>query len=471
MGTACPHSAAATGTHYQRRRPELTPLYRLVQQHAQTYLAQAEAVGAALPRFVTGEFHAYLKCGILAHGYMRLRCDTCACETLVAFSCKLRGFCPSCGTQRMNESAAYLVDDIIPHVPVRQWVLSFPIPLRSLFAVHPELLTPVLAVIQRIITTHLIRQAGIARNAAVSGAVTLIQRFGSAANLNIHLHGLWLDGVYQTAGTAGGGLDTAARALDSAMHEAKLIEQPMIINNMGGAAGDAAKNYVHQKKGDVHVLYVESNRMFQNKIVGTTQLDFDNFVPLARLITEYLVWVVRADAPFRSAKDILDQVKGDPTAVTFGVGSMPSNDYFNIVRPAMQYGVDYKKLRIAAFRNTLNIQVQGGHVHVISTTASEALEHARSGKARLLATSAPSPQGGGLKGVPQRRAALARHGYRHADTALARPVRAAGHAARGGRVLGRAPRQTDENRGVEKSTRTKRLGRRVCGFFYLPQGT
>ena len=202
------------------------------------------------------------------------------------------------------------------------------------------------------------------------------------------------------AGNAGGGLDTAARALDNALHEARLIEQPIIINNMGGAAGDAAKAYVHQKKGDAHVLYLESNRIFQNKIVGTTQLDFDNFVPVARLITEYLVWVVRADAPQRSARDILDQIKGDPAAVTFGVGSMPSNDYFNVVRPALQHGVDYKKLRIAAFRGNLNIQLLGGHVPVISTTLSEAMEHVKAGKARLIATSAPSPQGGALQGVP-----------------------------------------------------------------------
>ncbi len=202
------------------------------------------------------------------------------------------------------------------------------------------------------------------------------------------------------AGGAGGGLDTAARALDNALHEAKLITQPMVINNMGGAAGDAAKAYVHQKKGDPHVLYVESNRIYQNKIVGTTQLDFDNFVPLARLITEYLVWVVRADAPLRSARDILDQIKQDPTSMTFGVGSIPSNDYFNIVRPAMQHGADYKKLRIAAFRGNLNVQLLGGHVPVISTTASEAMEHVKAGKARLIATSAPSPQGGDLAGVP-----------------------------------------------------------------------
>ena len=202
------------------------------------------------------------------------------------------------------------------------------------------------------------------------------------------------------AGNAGGGLDAAARALDNAIHEAKLLDQPMVINNMGGAAGDAAKNYVQQKKGDAHVLYVESNRIFQNKIVGTTQLDFDNFVPVARLVTEYLVWVVRADAPQRSAKDILDQIKSDPVSVTFGVGSMPSNDYFNTVRPAMQHGADYKKLRIAAFRGNLTIQLLGGHVQVISTTASEAMEPVKAGKARLIATSAPTPQGGDLKGVP-----------------------------------------------------------------------
>ncbi len=203
------------------------------------------------------------------------------------------------------------------------------------------------------------------------------------------------------AGAAGGGLDAAGRALDRALHEAKLIDQPMTITNIQGAAGDAAKNYVHQKKGDAHVLYVESNRIFQNKILGTTPLGTDDFVPLARLVTEYLVWAVRADTP-RTAKDILDQIKGDPASAAFGVGSSPSNDYFNIVRPAMQYGADYKKLRIASFKSGGNLMIQllGGHVPVISTTASEAMEHVKTGKVRLIATSAPSPQGGDLKGVP-----------------------------------------------------------------------
>jgi hypothetical protein len=97
----------------------------------------------------------------------------------------------------MSQTAAHLVDHVIPHVPVRQWVLSLPIPLRVLLAAQPELVTPVLQVVQCIVTRHLLGQAGLADDEGHSGAVTLIQRFGSAANLNIHLHCLVLDGVYR----------------------------------------------------------------------------------------------------------------------------------------------------------------------------------------------------------------------------------------------------------------------------------
>jgi Putative transposase len=97
----------------------------------------------------------------------------------------------------MAQTAAHLVDHVIPHVPVRQWVLSLPIPLRVLLAAQPKLLTPVLQVVHSVITRHLVVQAGLKADEADSGAVTLIQRFGSAANLNIHLHCLVLDGVYR----------------------------------------------------------------------------------------------------------------------------------------------------------------------------------------------------------------------------------------------------------------------------------
>lgn len=96
----------------------------------------------------------------------------------------------------MAESAALLVDEVFPVQPIRQWVLTVPFPLRFLFAAYPELMGKVLGIVNRAISTYLARQAGFTKREAPTGAVTLIQRFGSALNLNIHFHMLFLDGVY-----------------------------------------------------------------------------------------------------------------------------------------------------------------------------------------------------------------------------------------------------------------------------------
>ena len=88
----------------------------------------------------------------------------------------------------MAESAALLVDEVFPEQPVRQWVLSVPFPLRFLFATRPAIMGQVLGIVYRVIATGMIKQAGHTRKTACIGAVTLIQRFGSALNLNVHFH-------------------------------------------------------------------------------------------------------------------------------------------------------------------------------------------------------------------------------------------------------------------------------------------
>lgn len=106
--------------HYERHRPEQTTVYRLVQQHAATFIAETEAAGGAdLPQFVKDEFDAFLDCGILAHGFLRLHCGDRGHDKLVAFSCKRRGFCPSCGARRMAQTAAHLVDQPLALTPGR----------------------------------------------------------------------------------------------------------------------------------------------------------------------------------------------------------------------------------------------------------------------------------------------------------------------------------------------------------------
>jgi ribosomal protein S27E len=72
----------------------------LVERHYPELVAAREAAGRPLPKYVCEEFEAYLKCGRLEHGFLRVRCEDCHAEKLVAFSCMRRGFCPSCGARR-----------------------------------------------------------------------------------------------------------------------------------------------------------------------------------------------------------------------------------------------------------------------------------------------------------------------------------------------------------------------------------
>lgn len=125
---------------FARNRPEQTLLYQLVEQYYPAFESQWVSEGRVLPDYVRQEFEAYLKCGRLEHGFLRVQCETCHAEHLVAFSCKRRGFCPSCGARRMAESAALLVDEVLPHKPMRQWVISVPFPLRFLFASQPKIM-------------------------------------------------------------------------------------------------------------------------------------------------------------------------------------------------------------------------------------------------------------------------------------------------------------------------------------------
>lgn len=144
------------------------------------------------------------------------------------------------------------MDHVIPHEPVRQWVLSLPIPLRLLLAAQPKLLTHVLQVVHRVITRHLLGRSGLKADEADGGAVTLIQRFGSAANLNIHLHCLVLDGVYRS-GTEGAPEFVQASApadesLQAVLH--KIITRMMkLLTRRGVLVEDEGSTYMADNDG------------------------------------------------------------------------------------------------------------------------------------------------------------------------------------------------------------------------------
>ena len=188
-------------TDYRPRAPEQGVLQTIVRTHLEPFLREAADCtdGPGLPRFVEDEFRAFLACGAVAHGCARLRCEGCGLDRLLAFSCKGRGFCPSCGGRRMTERAARLVDTVLPRVPVRQWVLSLPHWLRYGLAWDHPLCCAVLAASVRTLLAFQRRQgARCGFPGGQAGSVTVIQRFGGALNMNVHFHTLVLAGVFTT---------------------------------------------------------------------------------------------------------------------------------------------------------------------------------------------------------------------------------------------------------------------------------
>ncbi|GEL77096.1 Bug family tripartite tricarboxylate transporter substrate binding protein [Tenuibacillus multivorans] len=204
------------------------------------------------------------------------------------------------------------------------------------------------------------------------------------------------------AGSPGGGLDTLARAIDQGLQDADLQNQPFVIENKGGGGGNPARAYIKEQDDDPYTLLTESNRVYVNNIVGNTELDIDDVTPLARMATEYLVWVVREDSEYTEATQIIEDLKEDPKAVQFGVGTVPSNDQMNIIRPVKASGIDASSVEIVAFDSggDLMTQLLGGHIDVISTGISEAIEQREAGKVRILAVSSPEPLSGDFSDVP-----------------------------------------------------------------------
>ena len=200
MGAQAHGACVGQADGYERHRPEQTVLYEVVQEHFETFRARADEHGG-LPKFVVREFEEFLRCGVLSHGLVHVGCTVCGGQYVVGFSCKRRGVCPSCQGRRMADTAAHLVDRVLPEVPLRQWVLSPPWRLHYRLGYDRQLCTEVLTSFASALSTCLRRRAktllGLRSvDDAHTGAVTFVQRYDSALRLNVHAHTLALDGVY-----------------------------------------------------------------------------------------------------------------------------------------------------------------------------------------------------------------------------------------------------------------------------------
>ena len=198
-----PDAASAARGIYKPRRPQASPLFRLVSDHLHrlqpVYDERFVREYGPWRPVVAQVADKFLACGVLEHGFARIRCDDCAHEYLLAFSCKCRYFCPSCHAKRLAIWTQWLDTTLLAPVPHRQVVLTIPKRLRAYCLYRRRLLGEIARVAARTVTAAIRTLTG-ERDLAV-GIVACLQTHGSRANWHPHLHLLVTDGGFRPDGT------------------------------------------------------------------------------------------------------------------------------------------------------------------------------------------------------------------------------------------------------------------------------
>ena len=195
----------------------------------------------------------------------------------------------------------------------------------------------------------------------------------------------------------GGGWDTTGRALGKALHDAKVADT-VTYDNKGGAAGALGlAQFVNGSKSDPNAMMVMGQVMLGGIITGKPPVNLSTATPLARLTSEYNVFVLPANSPFKSMKEVIEQLKKDPGSVKWGGGSRGSTEHIAAAMIAREAGVDASKINYVAFRGggEATAAILGGNVTIGGSGYSEFSEYIAAGKMKAVAVTS----GTRLKGV------------------------------------------------------------------------
>lgn len=191
----------------------------------------------------------------------------------------------------------------------------------------------------------------------------------------------------------GGGWDTLARTIQLSLETEKLVAQPLAVTNKPGGGGGVGLAYMAAQKGNDYTLVVYSPPLIINAINGTFEgKTYKDLTPLAKLITDYQIIVVKADSPYQSLEDLLNAMRADPKAIKFaGVSSPGSMDHVAFAKIAKAAGIDPKQLEYIAFAGggEATTALLGGNVTFLSTGIGESVAQLEAGTIRALAITAP----------------------------------------------------------------------------------
>jgi putative tricarboxylic transport membrane protein len=200
----------------------------------------------------------------------------------------------------------------------------------------------------------------------------------------------------------GGGHDKQARVLQKIMESKKLVNTSIVIENKEGGSGAVAWSYLNkQHAGDAHYIATLSQQLLFIDITRGT-LKYTDFTPIAMLDADYVGYAVKPDSPIKSGKDLIDRLKKDPKAISFGLGSLGGANHNTTILVMDQAGIDVKKLKMVILGGSADATTAllGGHVDVLITTTSNSAELLEAGQIRLIAISSPQRLGGVYAKVP-----------------------------------------------------------------------
>ncbi|OYU25133.1 C4-dicarboxylate ABC transporter substrate-binding protein [Paucibacter aquatile] len=190
----------------------------------------------------------------------------------------------------------------------------------------------------------------------------------------------------------GGGWDTTGRALGKALQDAGMASSVQYENKGGAAGAIGLAQFVNASKGDGNALMVMGAVMLGGIITGKPPVSLTQATPIARLTSEYNVFVLPSNSPLKTMKDVVEQMKKDPGSVKWGGGSRGSTEHVAAAMIARDVGVDAAKINYVPFRGggEATAAILGGNVTVGGSGYSEFAQYIESGKMRPIAVTAPT---------------------------------------------------------------------------------
>jgi putative tricarboxylic transport membrane protein len=201
----------------------------------------------------------------------------------------------------------------------------------------------------------------------------------------------------------GGSNDKTGRSVEKLLNELKLVPTTLSVVNKPGGGGNIAYAYMNQHKADGHYLLVGTTALLSNHIVGSSQLNYADFTPIASLFNDYVVFAVNASASFKTGKDLVAQLKSKPQSISIGFATtLGSHNHIAAGLLMKAAGGNARDLKPVAFKGSAEAvtALLGAHLELVTTAAGNVAAHVQAGKLRVVGVSADKRLPGIFANVP-----------------------------------------------------------------------